>query len=79
MKDALKEFQFAIPRTQENVGHLENLGYRRGVGDYAYEQKFLVVMPFKMIYYPVCGHSGINVTTEDEEIIKTKLVVKYPK
>jgi hypothetical protein len=79
MKDALKEFSFAVP-ISEGIGEdLITLGYRRGCGDGSYYQNYYVIMPFKKVYYPVCSWSGIKASTEDIPIVKTKLVVEYPK
>jgi hypothetical protein len=79
MKDALKEFSFAVPCSDEIVEHLVTLGYRRGCGDGSYYRNYYVIMPFKKVYYPASGWSGIKVSTEDIPIVKTKLVVEYPK
>lgn len=79
MKDALKEFAFAINLSLENEIHLKGLGYSRGCGDYSYHQNWYVVMPFKKVYYPVSGWSGIKATTEDIVRVDTKLVIEISK
>lgn len=79
MKEALKEFSFAIEIGLDNETYLKSLGYRRGAGDCSYEQNWYVVMPFKNVYYPVSGWSGIKATTKDIVRVDTKLVVEYPK
>ena len=78
MKDALKDFSFAIPISKENEDYLKFLGYVRRNGSCTYTHKYYVVVPLKLWYYPVDSFYGVKLDTVDEVMVKTSLKVDYP-